>query len=249
MEHLIKELTKLSTSYQIIGMKQSFEDEGVLLNDVITIKRITELCGLQSFVKIGGCEAKTDLHNCVNLGVNGVIAPMIESPFALSKFLNVVSNYPKSTNPYIVIESKTAYDNINSILKESSPLTGIVVGRSDFAKSYGLDKTQVDSDFILQKVEDILTKAKHYNLVTTMGGNVSVQSSNFIKEMFNKGLLDRIETRNIVIELNSENVNNIHTIIQKSLDFEINWIKYKLDQFTFLTEEYSSRVKLLSKRK
>jgi hypothetical protein len=43
MEHLITKLKQLAKSHQIIGMKQSFEDEGVLLKDVITIKRITEL--------------------------------------------------------------------------------------------------------------------------------------------------------------------------------------------------------------
>ena len=57
------------------------------------MKRITELCGLQSFVKIGGCEAKTDLYNCVKLGVNGVIAPMIETPFALLKFNQIINDF------------------------------------------------------------------------------------------------------------------------------------------------------------
>jgi len=249
MEHLITDLKQLAKDYHIIGMKQSFEDEGVLLKDVITIKRITELCGLQSFVKIGGCEAKTDLHNCVNLGVNGVIAPMVETPFALSKFINIVRDYPDKTNSYVVIESQTAYENIDQILEASTPLTGIIVGRSDFSKSYGLDKTQVDSNFILQKVKDILVKAKKYNLVTTMGGNISVKSSKFIKEMFTKGLLDRIETRNIVIELTSDNIDSINNIIQKSLDFEIKWIEYKLNLFSSLTEAYSSRIKLLNNRK
>jgi len=249
MEHLIVELKQLAKDYNIIGMKQSFEDEGVLLKDVITIKRITELCGLQSFVKIGGCEAKTDLFNCVNLGVNGAIAPMVETPFALSKFINIINNYPNKIHPYIVIESKTAYNNIDEILKSSKSLTGIVVGRSDFSKSYGLDKNQVDSDFILSQVKEILIKAKYYNLITIMGGNISVKSSEFIQEMFTQGLLDRIETRNIVIELNSTNINNIESIIQKSLDFEIEWMEYKLNQFSSLTEEYFSRIQLLSNRK
>jgi 4-hydroxy-2-oxoheptanedioate aldolase len=249
MEYLINNLKELATHHQIIGMKQSFEDEGVLLKDVITIKRITELCGLQSFVKIGGCEAKTDLHNCINLGINGVIAPMVETPFALSKFLCMVQNYPNKIDPYIVIESKTTYKNIDEILKFSSDLRGIVVGRSDFSKSYGLDKHQVDNEFILNQVEEILIKAKKQKLITIMGGNISVKSSDFIKKMFSKKLLDRIETRNVVIELNKYNVNKIDTIIQKSLDFEIEWMKYKLSTFSLLADEYSSRIKLLNNRK
>lgn len=249
MKNLINNLKQLSKEYNIVGMKQSFEDEGVLLKDVITIKRITELCGLDSYVKIGGCEAKTDLYNCINLGVNGVIAPMVETSFALSKFLDIVKNYPNKTNPYIVIESKTAYNNIDEILKNSIDLKGIIVGRSDLCKSYNLSKEEVDSNFILKQVEEVLVKAKSYNLTTTMGGNISVKSSSFIKSMFKKGLLNKIETRNIVIELNNNNVNNIEVIIQKSLDFEIDWIKYKLSQFDSLTQEYSSRINLLSNRK
>ena len=36
------------------------------------------------FVKVGGCEANTDIYNCLKIGVNGIIAPMVETPFAIS---------------------------------------------------------------------------------------------------------------------------------------------------------------------
>lgn len=249
MKNLIENLKQLS-NHGVIGMKQSFEDEGVLLDDVITVKRITELCGLQSFVKIGGCEAKTDLYNCIKLGVNGVIAPMVETPFALLKFNQIINDYPNKIDPYIVIESKTSYENLNEILKNSkNKLKGIVVGRSDFSKSYNLNKSEVDSDFIYDKVEDILKQSKQYNFITILGGNISVKSTEFIKKMYKAKLLDRIETRNIVIELNEKNINNINEIIQESLNFEISWLKYKLDVSSFLNKEYSSRIELLSNRK
>ena len=88
MKQLIDQLSYLKKEYNIAGIKQSFEDEGVPYDDVVTMRRITELCGLPLFVKIGGCEAKTDIRNCINLGVDAVVAPMIETPFALSKFLS-----------------------------------------------------------------------------------------------------------------------------------------------------------------
>lgn len=249
MKNLIENLTQLST-LGVVGMKQSFEDEGVLLDDVITVKRITELCGLQSYVKIGGCEAKTDLYNCVKLGVNGVIAPMVETSFALSKFINIISDYPDKMDSYIVIESKTAYENINDILSSSkNKLKGIIVGRSDFSKSYNLTKSEVDSDFIYSKVEHILINSKVHGLTTTMGGNVSTKSTEFIKNMYYKKLLDKIETRNIVIKLNSNNIEKIDEVIQKALDFEIDWLKYKLTISSHLSNEYSSRIELLSNRK
>jgi hypothetical protein len=247
---LKKSLEKLSIDYGIVGMKQSFEDEGVLLNDVVAFKRVTEVCNLQSFVKIGGCEAKSDLFNCIRLGIDGIIAPMVETPFALSKFTDMLEEYSDRADGYIVIESKTAYTNIDDILAEAEgKLKGIIVGRSDFAKSYKLNKSEVDSSFVYDKVEDILQKAKKYNLVTTMGGNVSTRSTKFVKEMHQKGLLDKIETRNVVIGLNPKNINKIETTIQKALDFEIEWLQYKLSISSKLSSEYSERIGLLKNRK
>jgi hypothetical protein len=243
-------LENLGKFYGIIGMKQSFEDEGVLLNDVVAFKRVTEICGLQSFVKIGGCEAKSDLYNCIRMGINGIIAPMVETQFALSKFTDMIDDYSNRADPYIVIESKTAYDNIDDILKAGKgKLKGIVVGRSDFSKSYNLSKSDVDGNFIYDKVEDILSKAKKYNYITILGGSVSTRSTNFIKDMYSKKLLDRVETRNVVIGLNNNNIDNIDNVIQKALDFEIEWLHYKLSISSKLSAEYSERIGLLKNRK
>jgi 4-hydroxy-2-oxoheptanedioate aldolase len=243
-------LSVLNSKYGIIGMKQSFEDEGVLLNDVVAFKRVTEVCGLQSFVKIGGCEAKSDLFNCVRMGIDGVIAPMVETPFALSKFIDMMDEYKERADSYIVIESQTSYKNIDEILNEGQgKLKGIIVGRSDFSKSYKLNKSEVDSDFIYNKVEDILVKAKKNNYITTMGGNISTRSTQFIKDMYQKNLLDRIETRNVVIEINEQNLKIIDKVIQKALDFEIEWLQYKLSISSKLSSEYSERIGLLKNRK
>jgi len=243
-------LENLGKNYGVIGMKQSFEDEGVLLNDVVAFKRVTEICGLQSFVKIGGCEAKSDLYNCIRMGINGVIAPMVETPFSLSKFTDMIGDYSNRADAYIVIESKTSYENIDGILKDGEgKLKGIVIGRSDFSKSYNLNKSEVDSNFIYDKVEEILIKAKKYNYITTLGGSVSTRSSKFIKDMYNKNLLDRVETRNVVIGLNKNNTNIIDNVIQKALDFEIEWLQYKLSISSKLSAEYSERIGLLKNRK
>lgn len=243
-------LENLGKNYGVIGMKQSFEDEGVLLNDVVAFKRVTEICGLQSFVKIGGCEAKSDLYNCIRMGINGVIAPMVETPFALSKFTDMIEDYSDRADAYIVIESKTSYDNIDDILKNGKgKLKGIVVGRSDFSKSYNLSKSEVDSNFVYDKVEEILVKAKKHNYITVLGGSVSTRSTKFIKDMYNKNLLDRVETRNVVIGLNKDNINIIDNVIQKALDFEIEWLQYKLSISSKLSAEYSERIGLLKNRK
>jgi hypothetical protein len=249
IEVLANKLKLLADECGVIGMKQSFEDEGVLLDDVITIRRLTDLCNLKSFVKIGGCEAKTDVYNCIRFGVNVIIAPMIESSFALSKFIGITHPHLDKISPYIVIESKTAYDNIDDILNEGrGKIHGVIVGRSDFSKSYLLNKSEVDSDFICEKVKIVLTKCKKYNLYTTVGGNISIKSANFIKDMFSLNILDRIETRNMVIGLTNDNINNIDSVIKQSLDFEIDWIKYKQENFLQKSNECAHRIEVMQSR-
>lgn len=247
MTDLKEKLLEISRAHGVIGIKQSFEDEGVFLEDVIYIKRLTEVCNLLSFVKIGGCEAKTDIYNCNKLEINGIIAPMVETPFAALKF---ISSSARTDKNFIVIESKTAYENIEEILKiVENKISGIVVGRSDLSKSYNLNKKETEGDFIYCITEDILLKAKQYNLLTTLGGNVSTKSSEFIKKMFNIKLLDRIETRNVVIGLSENNIDTIEDVIKKALEFEILILEKKYNDSLICNEDYKKRIELLNMRK
>ncbi len=250
MKTLIDQLSRLKKDYNIAGIKQSFEDEGVTYDDVVTMRRITELCGLPLFVKIGGCEAKTDIRNCINLGIDAVVAPMVETPFALSKFLNAV-NKEEPIKTLFLCESITAYDNLDYIfsLPESDRLTGVIVGRSDFTKSMGLNKSEVDTKDVCTRVEKVLKAAKNKNLITTIGGNISTKSSCFIKKMFELGLLDKIETRNVIIELNDGNITKLKKVIRGALDFEINWLRYNSRSDADLSDEYIYRAGLLESRK
>lgn len=234
----------------IAGIKQSFEDEGVLYDDVVTMRRITEICSLPLYVKIGGCEAKSDINSCIKLGVDSVIAPMIETPFAMEKYLGTVDDINKIKMMF-VCETKTASQNIESILNvsNSNKLDGLVFGRSDFTKSLGLSKSEVDTEIINQHVEKVLRIAKDKNLRTTMGGNISTKSSEFIKMMYRSNILDKIETRNVVIELNDKNINDLQKTIRKVLDFESEWLRYKAKHHSEISEDCIYRAALLENRK
>ena len=70
------------------GVKISYEDEGALLNEIISMRYLTTLAGLGLSIKIGGCEAKRDIVDCIDIGCDTIVAPMIESSFSLRKFLN-----------------------------------------------------------------------------------------------------------------------------------------------------------------
>lgn len=248
MEKIVEELKNL-TSLGVVGIKQSFEDEGALPQDILTMRRITEQIGLNLSIKIGGCEAKTDIQFCKSINADKIVAPMVETSFALTKFIESIINIPK-LNFYINIESKTAYENLDNILSSPSSklLSGIVIGRSDLTKSYGFGKDYVDSPQMQDIVYKALVKCKEYNITTLMGGNISSKSSKFIKKLYKEKLLKYIETRNVIIKLNNKNINNIASIIKSSLIFESKWLQYKANYYNKIGKEYTDRSNLILNR-
>jgi len=239
----------------VVGIKQSFEDEGVIFDDVVKMKRICDSVSAYISVKIGGCEAISDINNCLSLDVNGIVAPMIESEFALQKFVEaVITNIDidkrEKMKFYINVESKTAYENLDKILSSPSSklLTGIVIGRSDLTKSFGYGKQDVVSNKMCKVVTDILTQSKNYGFKTLMGGNIGSSSINFIQDMFSKKLLNNIETRNVIIDLDKVNIDTLEELIKNSLSFESNWLNYKADYYNKIGGEYIKRSKIILDR-
>ena len=108
----LKYLKKLN----VVAVKQSLEDEGVSQEDLILMKKITQKAKLDLNVKIGGCEAKNDIYFCEWLNVKGIVAPMVESSYALRKFLQTISKKNKQ-KLYINLESIQAYHFFRNFLR------------------------------------------------------------------------------------------------------------------------------------
>jgi len=153
-------------------------------------------------------------------------------------------------NFFINIESKLSYENIAEILNSEACkyLSGIVVGRSDLTQSFGLDKKHTDTDEIFQIVQEILSEAKKHKLITTMGGNISVRSTQFIGSLYNSKLLDKIETRNVVFHLNKKNTVNLDKAIKHALRFESVWLRNKSSYYMYIGNKYLNRANTLEER-
>jgi hypothetical protein len=71
------QLCKLRDEYDLQGIKAEFEAEGSSFRDLMRLRRITSKAGVKLYLKIGGVEAVRDIIDSIELGVDGLIAPMV----------------------------------------------------------------------------------------------------------------------------------------------------------------------------
>lgn len=250
---ITKSIINLKERHGAYALKASFEDEGVTdsdLNDLILLSGNT---GLQVYVKIGGCEANRDIETCLRLGISGLVAPMVESPFAVSKFVSSVRSkcsLLSITEPkkFINLETITACNRSEEILDlHHEDLDGIVVGRSDLSRSMGLEKKNVNDKEVIDVVRKTLRNAKKHGLQTKMGGTVSAESVDAITALFLDGLLDRFETRAVVFTVSDSK--DILGSVKAALAYEQMLLEKRHHLHNVKANFFNERVKNIEKRK
>ena len=255
MKKLLKKL-KILKRHNVVGIKQSLEDEGATFEDLKLMRIITNKTNLNLNVKIGGCEAKNDIFFCKKIKTNSIVAPMIESEYALKKFIQCAGKNKKN-KLFFNLETNLSLVNLSKIMKskEFKLLDGVVIGRSDLAGSLSLSKKDVNKKIIFMKVFNALKKIKKKKkkMIFKMGGSVTPLSKDFINKLYKKKLLHNIETRNVEVKLSKTVISNLDNIIPLILDFELEWLKFKMNRNEIkknklLYIDYSNRVKEIKKR-
>ena len=230
MVELLKDLKK---NYGVVGIKAEFEAEGSRFNELIFLKDVINRADLGLYIKIGGCEAVRDILDCEVIGVEGIIAPMIESKFALCKYVNMAKNYIPSDqfdsiNLGITFETKTAHKYIDDIIncEEFDYLKTFTIGRSDYSSSQGIEKKDINSSQMSDYVADIFKKVKsRKDMILCMGGTISVEAIDFIKVQSKNGL-QRFETRKIIFEIGDDWTNGERGL-ELAMEFEYLWLVNK----------------------
>lgn len=251
---LIDILSDLKENYHAISVKAEFETECGGFEDALRLKNAAFHAGLEMAVKIGGCESIKDLYDARTIGVQTIVAPMIESPYAAKKYINAVRNIfseteRKSMNILINIETKYGFEYIEEILKSdyAGDLTGIVFGRSDMAGSLNLNCASVNSDLLLDYAQKLAGYAEEYKKDLVIGGAVSTASVPFFKKIPQTSF-KRFETRKIIFDAQKVlNDKNINAGIEKAIEFELLWIKNK-QSYSILSPEDIKRIKILQSR-
>ena len=249
---ILKDLKKLGVS----GVKQSTEDEGSSFDDILLMRKITKRIGVNLNVKVGGCEAKNDIFFCKRAKVNGIVAPMVESKYALKKFIQCAGRNKKNLL-FMNFETNLAVRNLKSIVSSEyfKFIDGVIVGRSDLAGSMDKKKKYVNSKQIFKIAENCykqIIKVVDRKIILKMGGSITPESKIFISRLYNKNLLDFIETRNIEIKLSDKSINNLDKIILKAFEFEIELLKIRVKKIQkhdpLLAKEYKKKIIEINKR-
>lgn len=246
---MIETLSLLKKEYGCIQLKAEFENEGSRQVELMRLKDIADAVGLPIILKIGGCEAVTDIYEALSLGARGIIAPMCETPFAVSKFLKAIETFVAEDNRKdiefaINIETKTAVDNLDKILllPNINLLSGITFGRVDFMGSVGADRSLVDSPDVRRCCYKVFVKARAIGLKTALGGAISHKSFNFIEAL--QPILSKYETRKVVFSAYC----TFREGLTEAIKFELQWLKSKRRYYHRIAQEDEKRIKMIEER-
>ena len=229
-----------------IGIKISFEDEGALLNEIMTMRYLTAFVELELSIKIGGCEAKRDITDCINLCSDSIVSPMIESKFALEKFINSIRKYEYSGKKGFNLETINAYDNLDELQDLFNYIDFVTVGRIDFVGSLDKNRDYVNSEEIYKIVGRIFTIVKKYNKKCYLGGGISIDSQEFIEKLKTLKIIDNYETRYVIFYVNK--VKDFKYSLYLANLFEIEWMKYIETRYTNYAEKDKNRIIMIENR-
>ncbi len=250
-KQLFEQLLILKDVYHVEGIKAEFEAEGATFNDLVRLRRLTEKAGVKLILKIGGVEAVRDIKDSLELGVDGLVAPMVETAFGVKKFISAYKSIYKDyrIKLSINIETRNAIEELDEILEYSkNQIDSITLGRTDLSASYMDENIKPDSDFIMQLIEEVSRKCYLNGFGFTVGGSISNKTIEKFKENPNLyEYVNSIETRKVI--LNKKQMLFKEDALEEALRFEELYILSKKEFSNVMIESELTRLSKLEERK
>ena len=240
----------LKEEHNIVAIKAEFEAEGSRTDELVMLNEVIFRADMKLYIKIGGCEAVRDLDQCRLLGASGIMAPMIESPFAMKKFVGAANKVYGSdvmdVEWIINAETKTCHANLDSILAEGQGfLSTVSIGRVDLSASMGLTRAVINGDEVFAATKDIAERCKKAGYRVNFGGGISFDAVPFICKMY--PLNDRFETRKVVFNTCNDE-KKLQAGILKAMEFETLYLRNKCEYYNRMAVEDQARLKMMAER-
>lgn len=254
-QKMLSTLLDLKENHHVVGVKAEFEAEGTRMEEALRLKEVVTKAGLELTIKVGGCEAIKDMFDARVIGVNTIVAPMIETDYAMQKYVQAThfvfpEDEHKNTKFLCNIETITGYNNLDKIIANPAfkSITGVVFGRTDMTGSLGMSKDDINHDKILEYACVIAKKMQENNKEMVIGGGVSAMSLPFFKKL-PKGALTRFETRKVIFNAQDAIADDdTDKGILKAVGFELMWIKNKQNFYNAISQEDIKRIEVLESR-
>lgn len=250
-KRMLNILQELKNNYNVLAVKAEFEAEGSRTDELVKLNQVIYRADMDLYIKIGGCEGVRDLDQCRVLGAKGIMAPMIETPFAMQKFIGAINKvYSKNEQKqmYYIFnaETITGYDNLDDILSVDGidTIHSIAVGRVDFTASLGYNRDKINSPEITKYVRTMLEKAHAHKIMAGMGGGVNIDALPVIYSL--DDIIEKFETRKVVFGYN-KNIDYKKGLCL-AMEFELLYLLNKQEYYQNMADEDISRIKMMTER-
>ena len=251
-KYMLDVLKRGRDHFGVVAVKAEFEAEGTRPDEFHRLLEIAQRADVKVALKIGGCEAVSDLLATKVYGIDYVIAPMVETRYALSKFVEAKDKThgpnEERTEFLFNIETETTLQNLDDMLPTAvAGVHGIVFGRVDFTLSRGMPRSGVNDRPITDAVLKVAHACAAADLQLVVGGSVSAEAVSALREV-RAVRLDRFETRKVVFDGAAAMADNVEAGIANAVDFELAWLKNKRDYYERIATEDATRIAMMEAR-